>query len=84
MKRISDSPTDPDGDGSDAPDGEEVEVMDLNIGQIQNYSHSHPPTGAFQGQIIPSMPRNSKSDFLMCLPLFTNSHPIHSLLGFLR
>ncbi|MBW0487180.1 hypothetical protein O181_026895 [Austropuccinia psidii MF-1] len=58
IRRIYNSPTNPDGDGSYQLDGEYVEAVDQTIGQIQNSSLSHPPSGTFQSQIIPSNSTN--------------------------
>ncbi|MBW0479971.1 hypothetical protein O181_019686 [Austropuccinia psidii MF-1] len=52
--RIPDSPTNPYGEVSDEPHGEEFEVVDQSIGQLQNSSPSHSPSRTSQSEIIPS------------------------------
>ncbi|MBW0467778.1 hypothetical protein O181_007493 [Austropuccinia psidii MF-1] len=52
--------TDADGEGSGKLDGEDFEVVKHKIGQIWNSSPSHPPSKAFESQIIPSTARNFK------------------------
>ncbi|MBW0471404.1 hypothetical protein O181_011119 [Austropuccinia psidii MF-1] len=58
IRQISDSPPDPDAEGSDELDGEEVEVVDSTIGHQSSASPSQPPTKRFQSRLIPSTPRN--------------------------
>ncbi|MBW0501307.1 hypothetical protein O181_041022 [Austropuccinia psidii MF-1] len=58
IRRIHNLPTNPDGEGSYKLDCEDFEAVDRKIGQPQNSSLSHPPSGTFQSQIIPSTPRN--------------------------
>ncbi|MBW0530509.1 hypothetical protein O181_070224 [Austropuccinia psidii MF-1] len=57
IRRISDSPTDPDAEGSDELDGEEVEVVPLSVGHQSRTSSSQPLSNRFQSQVIPSTPR---------------------------
>ncbi|MBW0568930.1 hypothetical protein O181_108645 [Austropuccinia psidii MF-1] len=57
IRQISDSPPDPDAEGSDELDGEEVEVVPNYAGHPSNTS----PSKRFQSQIIPSTPRNFQS-----------------------
>ncbi|MBW0496722.1 hypothetical protein O181_036437 [Austropuccinia psidii MF-1] len=60
VKRIrltANSPPDPDSEGSDELDGEEVEVVHHFIGHQSSTSPSHPPAKRFQIHIIPSTPR---------------------------
>ncbi|MBW0584759.1 hypothetical protein O181_124474 [Austropuccinia psidii MF-1] len=58
IRQIADSPPDPDAEGSDELDGEEVGVVPNSAGQPSNTSPSQPPAKRFQSQIIPSTPRN--------------------------
>ncbi|MBW0591793.1 hypothetical protein O181_131508 [Austropuccinia psidii MF-1] len=58
IRQIANSPPDPDAEGSDELDGEEVEVIPHYTGHPSNSSPSHPPTKIFQSQVIPSTPRN--------------------------
>ncbi|MBW0484661.1 hypothetical protein O181_024376 [Austropuccinia psidii MF-1] len=58
LRRISDSPTDPNAKGSDELDGEEVEVVPHSIGHQSRNSPSNPAFRIFKSQIIPSNPRN--------------------------
>ncbi|MBW0463049.1 hypothetical protein O181_002764 [Austropuccinia psidii MF-1] len=50
-------PPDPDAEGSDELDGEEVEVFHNYFGHQSSTSPSHPPEKRFQSHIIPSTPR---------------------------
>ncbi|MBW0587530.1 hypothetical protein O181_127245 [Austropuccinia psidii MF-1] len=58
IRQIADSPPDPDAEGSDELDGEEVEAIPYSAGQPSNDSPSQPPSKRFQSQVIPSTPRN--------------------------
>ncbi|MBW0539333.1 hypothetical protein O181_079048 [Austropuccinia psidii MF-1] len=58
IRQISDSPPDPDAEGSDELEGEEVEVVPSSAGHPSNTSPSQPPAKRLQSQIIPSNPRN--------------------------
>ncbi|MBW0501072.1 hypothetical protein O181_040787 [Austropuccinia psidii MF-1] len=58
IRKISDFPTNPDGEGSDELNGEEVEVFDQKFGQFPHYSPYNPPSQTFHTQVIPSIPRN--------------------------
>ncbi|MBW0569915.1 hypothetical protein O181_109630 [Austropuccinia psidii MF-1] len=58
MRQIADSPPDPDAEGSDELDGEEVEVILHSAGHPSNNSPSQPPAKRFKSQVIPSTPRN--------------------------
>ncbi|MBW0471138.1 hypothetical protein O181_010853 [Austropuccinia psidii MF-1] len=51
-------PPDPDAEGSDELDGEEVEVIPNSSVHPSSNSPCQPPAKRFQGQIIPSTPRN--------------------------
>ncbi|MBW0471081.1 hypothetical protein O181_010796 [Austropuccinia psidii MF-1] len=57
IRQISDSPPDPDAEGSDELDGEEVEVLPNSAGHPSSNSPSQPPAKRFQSQVIPSTPR---------------------------
>ncbi|MBW0546183.1 hypothetical protein O181_085898 [Austropuccinia psidii MF-1] len=58
IRQIADSPPDPDAEGSDELDGEEVEVIPHSSGQPSNDSPSQPPAKRFQSKVIASTPRN--------------------------
>ncbi|MBW0515932.1 hypothetical protein O181_055647 [Austropuccinia psidii MF-1] len=55
--RISDSPPDPDSEGSDELDGEEAEVVPHLVGHKSSSSSSQPLANRFQSHVIPSTPR---------------------------
>ncbi|MBW0554634.1 hypothetical protein O181_094349 [Austropuccinia psidii MF-1] len=57
IRRIADSPTDPDAEGSDELDGEEVEVVPHSVGHQSSTSSTQPLANRFQSQVIPSTPR---------------------------
>ncbi|MBW0555165.1 hypothetical protein O181_094880 [Austropuccinia psidii MF-1] len=57
IRRISDSPTDPDAEGSDELDGEDVEVVPHSVGNPSRNSSAQPLANRFQSQVIPSTPR---------------------------
>ncbi|MBW0580362.1 hypothetical protein O181_120077, partial [Austropuccinia psidii MF-1] len=57
IRRISDSPADPDAEGSDELDGEEVVVVPHSVGHSSNNSSAQPLANRFQSQVIPSTPR---------------------------
>ncbi|MBW0576082.1 hypothetical protein O181_115797 [Austropuccinia psidii MF-1] len=58
IRRIADSPPDPDGEGSDELDGEEVEVVPHLVGhQSSTTSSSQPFFNRLHSHIIPSTPR---------------------------
>ncbi|MBW0521015.1 hypothetical protein O181_060730 [Austropuccinia psidii MF-1] len=57
IRMISDSPTDPDAEGSDELDGEEVEVVPHLVGHLSSNSSAQPLANRFHSQIIPSTPR---------------------------
>ncbi|MBW0566285.1 hypothetical protein O181_106000 [Austropuccinia psidii MF-1] len=57
IKRIADSPTDPDAEGSDELDGEEVVVAPHSVGHPSSNSSSQPLANRFQSQVIPSTPK---------------------------
>ncbi|MBW0490943.1 hypothetical protein O181_030658 [Austropuccinia psidii MF-1] len=58
LRRIADSPTNPDAEGSDELDGEEAEVLLKSIGLQSSTSPSHPGSRRFKSQVILSTPRN--------------------------
>ncbi|MBW0511476.1 hypothetical protein O181_051191 [Austropuccinia psidii MF-1] len=58
IRLISDSPTNPDAEGSDELDGEKVEVLINSAGNQSGTSPPQPPVKRFQSQVIPSAPRN--------------------------
>ncbi|MBW0549845.1 hypothetical protein O181_089560 [Austropuccinia psidii MF-1] len=57
IRRIADSPSDPDAEGSDELDGEEVEVVPHSVGHPSSNSSAQPLANRFQSQVIPSTPR---------------------------
>ncbi|MBW0592184.1 hypothetical protein O181_131899 [Austropuccinia psidii MF-1] len=57
IRRISDSPADPDAEGSDELDGEEVVVVPHSVGHPSSHSSAQPLANRFQSQVIPSTPR---------------------------
>ncbi|MBW0542119.1 hypothetical protein O181_081834 [Austropuccinia psidii MF-1] len=57
IRRIADSPTDLDAEGSDELDGEEVEVVPHLVGHPSRNSSDQPLANRFQSQVIPSTPR---------------------------
>ncbi|MBW0460532.1 hypothetical protein O181_000247 [Austropuccinia psidii MF-1] len=60
LRRISDSTRDPNSEGSDELDGEEIEVVPKSISNPSSASPSQPASRRFQSQVIPSNPRNSQ------------------------
>ncbi|MBW0569194.1 hypothetical protein O181_108909 [Austropuccinia psidii MF-1] len=52
--RIADSPTDPDAEGSDEFDGEEVVIFPHSVDHQSRTSSSQPLANRFQSQVIPS------------------------------
>ncbi|MBW0546694.1 hypothetical protein O181_086409 [Austropuccinia psidii MF-1] len=57
IRRIADSPPDPDAEGSDELDGEEVEVVPHLVGHQSSTSSSQNLAKRFHSHIIPSTPR---------------------------
>ncbi|MBW0546971.1 hypothetical protein O181_086686 [Austropuccinia psidii MF-1] len=57
IRRIADSPTDPDAEGSDDLDGEEVVVVPHSVGHSSSDSSAQPLANRFQSPVIPSTPR---------------------------
>ncbi|MBW0563321.1 hypothetical protein O181_103036 [Austropuccinia psidii MF-1] len=60
IRRTSNSPIDPNAEGSDELDGEEAEAAPNSIGHQSSTSPSQPSSKGFQSQVIPSTPRNSQ------------------------
>ncbi|MBW0513764.1 hypothetical protein O181_053479 [Austropuccinia psidii MF-1] len=60
IRRIADSPTDPDAEGSDKLDGEEVVHVPHSVDHQSSTSSSQPLANGFQSQVIPSTPRTFK------------------------
>ncbi|MBW0542959.1 hypothetical protein O181_082674 [Austropuccinia psidii MF-1] len=58
IRKISDSPTDPNAEGSDEFDGEEVEVINPLVSQSSRSSPTQRPFKKFHSHIIPSTPEN--------------------------
>ncbi|MBW0571533.1 hypothetical protein O181_111248 [Austropuccinia psidii MF-1] len=58
IRGISNSPPDPNAEGSDQLYGEEAEVILSSAGHPSNSFPSQPPANRFESQIIPSTPRN--------------------------
>ncbi|MBW0528882.1 hypothetical protein O181_068597 [Austropuccinia psidii MF-1] len=73
IRKIADSPPDPDAEGSDELDGEEVEVVLNSAGHPSNNSPSQPPAKRFQSNIIPSTPRNFQPTLATIPPASPNS-----------
>ncbi|MBW0514852.1 hypothetical protein O181_054567 [Austropuccinia psidii MF-1] len=65
IRKIADSPPDPDAEGSDELDGKEAEVVFNSYGHPSNNSPSQPPAKRFQSQFIPSTPRNFQPTLAM-------------------
>ncbi|MBW0507552.1 hypothetical protein O181_047267 [Austropuccinia psidii MF-1] len=63
IRQIANSPTDPDPEGSDELDGEEVEMVHNSIGHKFSTSPSHPSAKRLQSRIIPSTPRTFQPTF---------------------
>ncbi|MBW0593819.1 hypothetical protein O181_133534 [Austropuccinia psidii MF-1] len=57
IRRIDDSPTDPDAEGSDELDGKEVQVVPHSVGHPSSNSSTKPLANRFQSQAVPSTPR---------------------------
>ncbi|MBW0504860.1 hypothetical protein O181_044575 [Austropuccinia psidii MF-1] len=58
IRKIANSLPDPDAEGSDELDGEEVEVVNNPVGHQSSTSPSQPPAKRFKSHLIPSNPRN--------------------------
>ncbi|MBW0499699.1 hypothetical protein O181_039414 [Austropuccinia psidii MF-1] len=57
IRRIPDSPTDPDAEGSDELDGEEFVVTPHSVGHPSRNSSAQPLANRLKSQVIPSTPR---------------------------
>ncbi|MBW0564513.1 hypothetical protein O181_104228 [Austropuccinia psidii MF-1] len=57
IRRIADSRFDPDDEGSDDLDGEEVEVVPHSVNHPSSNSSAQPHSNIFQSQVVPSTPR---------------------------
>ncbi|MBW0552431.1 hypothetical protein O181_092146 [Austropuccinia psidii MF-1] len=57
IRRIADYPTDPDAEGNDELDGEEVVVVPHSVDHQSSTSYPQPLSNRFQSQVIPSTPR---------------------------
>ncbi|MBW0476508.1 hypothetical protein O181_016223 [Austropuccinia psidii MF-1] len=57
IRRIADSPSEPDAEGSDELDGEEFGVVPHSVGHPSSNSSAQPLANRFQSQVIPSNPR---------------------------
>ncbi|MBW0516293.1 hypothetical protein O181_056008 [Austropuccinia psidii MF-1] len=76
IRQIANSPPDPDAEGSDELDGEEVEVVPNSAGNPSNTSPSQPPAQRFQSQVSDSTPRTFQPTLSTILPTSPNSsHP---------
>ncbi|MBW0533334.1 hypothetical protein O181_073049 [Austropuccinia psidii MF-1] len=71
IRRISDSPTDPDAECSYELDGEEVVVVPHSVDHKSSTSSSQPLANRFQSQVIPSTPQT----FQPVLPSVPTSLP---------
>ncbi|MBW0569543.1 hypothetical protein O181_109258 [Austropuccinia psidii MF-1] len=70
---MDNSPPDPDAEGSNKLDSEEVEVVPNSAGRPTNTSPSQPPSKRFQIQLIPSTPRTSQPTLVTIPPASPNS-----------
>ncbi|MBW0573648.1 hypothetical protein O181_113363 [Austropuccinia psidii MF-1] len=57
VRSIDDFPTDPDAEGSDELNGEEVQVVPHSVGHPSSNSSTQPLANRFQSQVIPCTPR---------------------------
>ncbi|MBW0500397.1 hypothetical protein O181_040112 [Austropuccinia psidii MF-1] len=73
IRRISNSPPDPDAEGSDELDGEEAEVVNNPVGHQYSTTPSQPPAKRFQSRLIPSTPRNFQPT-LATIPTSCHNH----------
>ncbi|MBW0471071.1 hypothetical protein O181_010786 [Austropuccinia psidii MF-1] len=76
IRRIADSQPNPDAEGSDELDGEEVEMVPHSAGHPVNSSPSHPPAKRLQSQIIHNTPRNFQHTLATIPPASPN--PSHT------
>ncbi|MBW0582765.1 hypothetical protein O181_122480 [Austropuccinia psidii MF-1] len=73
IRKIADSPPDPDAEGSYELDGEEVEVVPNSAGHQSSTSPSQPPAKRFQIQVIPSTPRTFQHNLATIPPASPHS-----------
>ncbi|MBW0501310.1 hypothetical protein O181_041025 [Austropuccinia psidii MF-1] len=73
IRQIGNYPPDPDSEGSDELDGEEVEVVPNSAGHPSNTSPSQTPSKRFQSQVIPSTPRTSQPTLATITPASPHS-----------
>ncbi|MBW0578181.1 hypothetical protein O181_117896 [Austropuccinia psidii MF-1] len=77
LRRIVDSPTDPDAEGSDEMDGEEFKVVPHSIGHPSSNSSSQPLANTiFQSQVIPALQEPSNKYLLPFLQPFLLLHQL--------
>ncbi|MBW0463802.1 hypothetical protein O181_003517 [Austropuccinia psidii MF-1] len=74
IRQIDNYPPNPDAEGSDELDCEEVEVVLNSAGHHYSTSPSQPAAKIFQSQLVPSTPRN----FQLVLSTITSTIPTHS------
>ncbi|MBW0565940.1 hypothetical protein O181_105655 [Austropuccinia psidii MF-1] len=84
IRRIDDSPTDPDAEGSDELDDGEVQVVPHSAGHPSSNSSTQPLSNRFQSQVIPSTPRTfqpilASIPTTICPPSPSTSHARPSL-----
>ncbi|MBW0473203.1 hypothetical protein O181_012918 [Austropuccinia psidii MF-1] len=83
IRRIADSPTNPDAEDSDELDGGEVVVVPHSVDHQSRTSSSQPLANRFQSQVIPSTPRTFQP-FLAFIPTSlppASPSPSHSKLA---
>ncbi|MBW0578481.1 hypothetical protein O181_118196 [Austropuccinia psidii MF-1] len=73
--RIHDFPTDPDAEGSNELDGEEVQVVPHLVGHPSSNSSTQPLSNRFQSQVIPSTPRTFQPILASILTTIPPSSP---------
>ncbi|MBW0525024.1 hypothetical protein O181_064739 [Austropuccinia psidii MF-1] len=75
IRRIADSSTDPDAEGSDELDGEKVEVVLHLVGHPSSNSSAQPLSNRFQSQVVPSTPRTFQPALASIPTTITPSSP---------
>ncbi|MBW0550567.1 hypothetical protein O181_090282 [Austropuccinia psidii MF-1] len=75
IRRIADSPPDPDAEGSDELDGEEVEVVPHSVGHPSRTSSSQPLANRVHGHIIPSTPKTLQPTLAAIPTSLTSASP---------
>ncbi|MBW0516595.1 hypothetical protein O181_056310 [Austropuccinia psidii MF-1] len=78
IRRIADSPPDPDAEGSDDLDGEEVEVVPHSVGHQSSTSSSQPRSNRFHSHIIPSTPKPFQATLASIPTSLPPASPSHS------